>query len=190
MPSLVVGYGMAAVAVLFFGSNFVVTKSFPTGDGVYFNFFLAAAIFLTGLVYQIGICTLPNGDGSDSVCPQFEPFAMLGGAIWFIGNLCVVPIVQCIGLGALSRRATAAAFFLCPVRSSTPRRAPPLRRPRLVHLGFDQHARRLGVGALRHPGRDGGPAAHAPGAALRGRGHGRVRHADLFADQEQRGRRQ
>lgn len=25
-PSLVVGYGMAAVAVLFFGSNFVVTK--------------------------------------------------------------------------------------------------------------------------------------------------------------------
>jgi len=78
MPGLLVGYSMAAVAVLFFGSNFVVTKSFPTGDGIAFNFFLAASIFLTGLLYQIGICTFGGDAGAQSVCPTFEPFAMLG----------------------------------------------------------------------------------------------------------------
>ena len=164
MPGLVVGYGMAAVAVLFFGSNFVVTKSFPVGDGVYFNFFLAAAIFLTGLVYQVGICTLPTGDGTDAVCPQFEPFAMLGGVVWFLGNLCVVPIVQCIGLGARlggrssccrAPRAARHCARLSPFSLPSPR----ARRPRPVHLGLDQHARGLGLCALWHPRRDGGPAA-------------------------------
>ena len=62
-----------------------------------FNFFLASSIFMTGLLYQIGICTF--GSGGTNVCPTFEPVAMLGGVIWFAGNLCVVPIVQCIGLG-------------------------------------------------------------------------------------------
>ena len=67
----------------------------PVPAGIYFNFFLASAIFLTGLCYWVAICSI----GDHAVCPQFEPLAMLGGAIWFTGNLCVVPIVKCIGLG-------------------------------------------------------------------------------------------
>jgi len=70
-------------------------NSYPPPSPPAVNFFLAAAIFLTGLCYYVAICSI----GDNAVCPQFEPLAMLGGAIWFTGNLCVVPIVQCIGLG-------------------------------------------------------------------------------------------
>lgn len=31
--------------------------------------------------------------------PQFQPFAMLGGVGWAIGNLTAMPIIDAIGLG-------------------------------------------------------------------------------------------
>jgi len=93
MANPALGYGMALVSCLFFGSNFVVTKRFPTGDGFFFNWAMTSAIFVCGLLFHVGLC------GIEGQCPRFEPFAMLGGAIWCIGNLWVVPIVQCIGLG-------------------------------------------------------------------------------------------
>jgi glucose uptake protein GlcU len=93
MANPALGYGMALVSCLFFGSNFVVTKRFPTGDGFFFNWAMTSAIFVCGLLFHVGLC------GIQGQCPRFEPFAMLGGAIWCIGNLWVVPIVQCIGLG-------------------------------------------------------------------------------------------
>ena len=35
------------------GSNFVVTKKYPTGDGVFFSWVMACAIFITGIIVQV-----------------------------------------------------------------------------------------------------------------------------------------
>jgi hypothetical protein len=83
-----VGYIAAAVAVLFFGSNFVPVKKFETGDGMFFQWILCTGIWLTGLVV--------NGIQG---WPRFEPIAMIGGVLWCTGNLLTVPIIKMIGLG-------------------------------------------------------------------------------------------
>lgn len=100
MPgSAAIGYGCAAIAVAFFGSNFVVTKRYPTGDGLFFNWVMALAIWVAGLTHYIVLCETTHDDTGTATCPPFEPFAALGGAIWVTGNVCVVTIVKCIGLG-------------------------------------------------------------------------------------------
>mgnify|MGYP006073627419 FL=1 len=83
-----VGYAACFVAVVFFGSNFVPVKRVPTADGMFFSLVMTSAVLIEGLAVQ-----LIRGN------PKFEPFAMLGGAIWATGNLTVVPIVKSIGLG-------------------------------------------------------------------------------------------
>jgi len=82
------GFVGAIVAVVFFGSNFIPVKKFETGDGMFFQWVLCSAIWITGLVVN---CL--NG------FPQFYPLAMLGGFLWATGNICVVPIIKTIGLG-------------------------------------------------------------------------------------------
>lgn len=47
------GYIGAAVAIIFFGSNYVVTKKFPMGDGVAFAWLMSCGILI------IGFCTIP-----------------------------------------------------------------------------------------------------------------------------------
>ena len=83
-----VGYMACAVAVLCFGSNYVPVKSTPTADGLWFALVMTFAVWLEGCAVQVF-----QGN------PQFEPFAMLGGALWATGNMTVVPIVKTIGLG-------------------------------------------------------------------------------------------
>jgi len=75
-----------------------VTKRYPTGDGMFFSWLMSIAIFCSGIVVQLVECYTEREDGSYH-CPQFEPVAMLGGAVWATGNLLVVPIVKSIGLG-------------------------------------------------------------------------------------------
>jgi len=87
MP-LFVGFIAAAIAVVAFGSNYVPVKKFETGDGMFFQWILCIAIWMTGLVAQLV---------RDS--PQFQPFAMIGGILWCHGNLTVVPIIKMLGLG-------------------------------------------------------------------------------------------
>jgi len=70
-----------------FGSNFVPVKKFETGDGVFFQWILCCAIWLSGMVVNIA-----RG------FPQFQPFAMLGGFLWCTGNMMVVPVIKMIGL--------------------------------------------------------------------------------------------
>ena len=70
------------------------TKAYKTGDGATFQFFLSSGILTAGMLYNIALCFLLS-DG----CPRFEPLAMLGGAIWCVGNSFVVSIVKTIGLG-------------------------------------------------------------------------------------------
>ncbi|CAH6899574.1 transmembrane protein 144 [Phodopus roborovskii] len=83
-----IGYLSSAVAILLFGSNFVPLKKYDTGDGMFLQWVLCAAIWLVALVVNLILR-----------CPKFWPFAMLGGCIWATGNIAVVPIIKTIGLG-------------------------------------------------------------------------------------------
>lgn len=85
---LTTGYLSSAVAILLFGSNFVPLKKYDTGDGMFLQWVLCAAIWLVALVVNLILH-----------CPKFWPFAMLGGCIWATGNIAVVPIIKTIGLG-------------------------------------------------------------------------------------------
>lgn len=44
------GFLAAAIAVVFFGSNYVPVKKFETGDGVFFQWINCSAIWIVGLV--------------------------------------------------------------------------------------------------------------------------------------------
>ena len=65
------GYLACLIAVVFFGSNFVPVKRVPTADGVFFSLIMTSAVLLEGFAVQLW-----RGN------PKFEPFAMLGGALW------------------------------------------------------------------------------------------------------------
>ncbi len=82
------GYIGVSVAVLFFGSNFVVTKKYPTGDGLAFSFLMSSGILCVGWI--------------SLAIPQtiiFVPAGLLSGFLWSVGNLMTVPIIKLCGLG-------------------------------------------------------------------------------------------
>ena len=54
-----VGYLAVAIAVLFFGSNFVPVKRYDTGDGMFFQWVMCCAIFIVGLVVQLILFAYP-----------------------------------------------------------------------------------------------------------------------------------
>ncbi|XP_006903015.1 PREDICTED: transmembrane protein 144 [Elephantulus edwardii] len=85
---LTTGFAASSVAILLFGSNFVPLKKYDTGDGMFLQWILCAAIWLVALVVNLLLH-----------CPKFWPLAMLGGCIWATGNIAVVPIIKTIGLG-------------------------------------------------------------------------------------------
>lgn len=76
------------IAALGFGSNYVVIKSYDAGDGMFFQFFMACGVLVTGLVYH-----LAKG------APPMQPFAMLGGALWGTGNVLCPQIIERLGMG-------------------------------------------------------------------------------------------
>ena len=49
---------------------------------------MCLGIFVVGCIVQVA---------RDS--PHFQPFAMLGGALWCTGNIMAVPTIQCMGMG-------------------------------------------------------------------------------------------
>ncbi|XP_006867981.1 PREDICTED: transmembrane protein 144 [Chrysochloris asiatica] len=85
---LATGFISCFIAILLFGSNFVPLKKYDTGDGMFLQWVLCAAIWLVALAANLILH-----------CPKFWPFAMLGGCIWATGNIAVVPIIKTIGLG-------------------------------------------------------------------------------------------
>lgn len=88
-----VGYIACLISVLCFGSNFIPAKKYEAGDGVFFQYAMAAGIICVGafvMVYQFQT-------GADG--PHFYPLAMLGGVIWCCGNIMCVPIINRIGMG-------------------------------------------------------------------------------------------
>lgn len=48
---------------------------------MFFNFIMSLAILCVGMVVQVVECYKEAPDGTTK-CPAFEPFAMVGGAIW------------------------------------------------------------------------------------------------------------
>lgn len=86
--NLATGFISSSVAVILFGSNFVPLKKYDTGDGMFLQWVLCAAIWLVACVVNLILHY-----------PKFWPFAMVGGCIWATGNIAVVPIIKTIGLG-------------------------------------------------------------------------------------------
>jgi len=84
----VVGFIGASVAGVFFGSNYVPTKNYPTGDGISFVWMFSSGVLLVGIstIFMLGKAIFANT-------------GLLGGALWASGNMCVVPVVKTIGLG-------------------------------------------------------------------------------------------
>ena len=52
-PDLGRGLACAAVAVLFFGSNFLPVKNYETDNGIFFQWVLAVGIWSVGLVVNV-----------------------------------------------------------------------------------------------------------------------------------------
>eukprot|EP01125_Pyxidicula_operculata_P010316 TRINITY_DN3400_c0_g1_i2.p1 TRINITY_DN3400_c0_g1~~TRINITY_DN3400_c0_g1_i2.p1 ORF type:complete len:193 (-),score=30.65 TRINITY_DN3400_c0_g1_i2:636-1214(-) len=82
-----VGYICAGIAGLCFGSNFVPVKQYETGDGLFFQWIMCAAIWICGFIVN-----------ATRGFPPFQPLAMLGGFLWCTGNVMSVTIIKLIGL--------------------------------------------------------------------------------------------
>ena len=89
--SALVGFIGVAIAAVGFGSNFIVIKKdeWDPKDGMFFQFNMCIGVFVTGMLYTY---TLRGA-------PPLQPFAMLGGAMWAIGNASCPFIIRTIGMG-------------------------------------------------------------------------------------------
>ncbi len=104
-PSKDVTAGILAVifAGIFFGSNFVPARSFPTGNGIFFQWTMCCGIFCTGLcLFALsGFPTVPK-----------PHYAMGGGMAWCAGNLMAIPIISRIGIFSFWERLLQPSIFL------------------------------------------------------------------------------
>lgn len=93
-----------AAAALGWGSNFTVVKGYPMADGFVFQLWLC-----TGILF-FGICTAFAAESQRGYAPgehgdfgalnvTLSLLGVFGGAMWCVGNLCTVEIINCIGLG-------------------------------------------------------------------------------------------
>lgn len=90
MPTqnLGLGYFCATISVFGFGSNWLPVKKYDVGDGMFFQLAQALGIFTVGIVVQ-----LIRGKQA-----EFQPWAMIGGAIWCTGNCLCPTIINFIGM--------------------------------------------------------------------------------------------
>ncbi|ULU01066.1 hypothetical protein L5515_004300 [Caenorhabditis briggsae] len=86
--SVVVGLSACALSSILFGSMFVPVKKCQSGNGIFVQWLMSAAILLVGVAVY-----------ATQGFPEFEPLAMLGGMFWALGNLTAVPIMNTIGIG-------------------------------------------------------------------------------------------
>lgn len=93
MPAAL-GIAAAFTAVLLFALFPLTTKTHASGDGLFFQLFMCLGIFTVGALLYLLQCTVLS-----SACPAFVPLAAVGGCIWCLSNLLLVPIVQSIGVG-------------------------------------------------------------------------------------------
>eukprot|EP00931_Biecheleriopsis_adriatica_P022879 TRINITY_DN14580_c0_g1_i2.p1 TRINITY_DN14580_c0_g1~~TRINITY_DN14580_c0_g1_i2.p1 ORF type:complete len:348 (+),score=54.09 TRINITY_DN14580_c0_g1_i2:50-1093(+) len=86
-----------AIAGIGFGTNFLPVKKVDAGDGIFFSFCMSIGIFATGLLGSFMAKT--QDSHAFEGLPRFQPYAMLGGVAWMIGNLMCPLIIKWIGLG-------------------------------------------------------------------------------------------
>jgi len=90
-----IGMGCCVVAAFGFGSNYLPVKQLDCGDGFFFAAMMAIGITSVGVMVNYSeLTTGPFFDG-----PRFEPWAMVGGAAWMMGNLMTPTIIRLLGLG-------------------------------------------------------------------------------------------
>lgn len=88
MSGAIVGYMGVLVSVVCFGSNFVPLKRIKIGDGVFFQFCMCNAIFMT----SIPVLIIQD-------FPKMHGLALLGGFLWCTGNMLCPISIRCIGMG-------------------------------------------------------------------------------------------
>lgn len=88
LGSQTIGYLCCIIACFGFGSNYIPVKKVDVKDGAFFTLCLSVGVLTVGVVQWLLAGQYP-----------FEPFAMLGGAIWATGNALVPFIIQNCGLG-------------------------------------------------------------------------------------------
>ena len=99
MTSVVVGVVGVLLATLFWGCNLSVVKRYDMQDGIVFQFWSAVGVML------VGVCTLFVSANENAVnsTHDFRPvlswYGIIGGAMWALGNLLTVIIVNRVGLG-------------------------------------------------------------------------------------------
>lgn len=88
MVSAGVGYLCCGVAAVCFGSNYLPVKQIDVKDGNFFTMCLAVGILIIGIIQWLY---------EDDY--KLEPFAMVGGATWALGNVFTPFIIKNCGLG-------------------------------------------------------------------------------------------
>lgn len=82
------GYIGVLISVVCFGSNYVPLKRVKIGDGVFFQFIMCNAIFITAIPVLIV-----------QKFPTIHGLAFLGGALWTTGNMLCPIVIRLIGMG-------------------------------------------------------------------------------------------
>nr|CDJ90944.1 Protein of unknown function DUF1632 domain containing protein [Haemonchus contortus] len=88
MGSTILGLGACALSSVFFGTAYVPIKRFDASNGIFVQWVMSAGILCVGMVVN-----------AFEVFPKFQPLAMVGGALWALGNVTAVPIMNILGLG-------------------------------------------------------------------------------------------
>lgn len=86
--SAIVGYCSMVVAVICMGSNFVPLKGIRIGDGIFFQFCMCNAIFIT----SIPVLMIQS-------FPPVHGLALFGGFLWCTGNMLCPLAIKFIGMG-------------------------------------------------------------------------------------------
>src|ERR1700677_839452 len=87
MVNYTLGFSACFVAGILFGINFFPVKRYDIKDGIFFQWVMCSAIWITGLIVQF----IQNS--------LFVPLAVLCGVIWCIGNIVCFTVIRDIGLG-------------------------------------------------------------------------------------------
>ncbi|KAN0055796.1 hypothetical protein ACTA71_011683 [Dictyostelium dimigraforme] len=85
---MIIGYIGSAAAIIGFGSNYVPVKKYPVGNGLSYAFVLS----IGGLCVAF-IAMMIHGTF------VFSPVGILGGSLWAMANLLIIPIIKLVGLG-------------------------------------------------------------------------------------------
>uniref|UniRef100_A0AC35UBM1 Transmembrane protein 144 n=1 Tax=Rhabditophanes sp. KR3021 TaxID=114890 RepID=A0AC35UBM1_9BILA len=82
-----IGLLACLLASVSFGSMFVPVRKYNAGDGIFSQLMMSIAIM---------ICSFLLNAYQDF--PPFQPIAMIGGALWCLGNSMAIPIVNRLGM--------------------------------------------------------------------------------------------